>query len=1468
MGNEVQSGFEGGRGVRTVCQKGMGTGKNQKGLGKLGMGIVAGFLAGWTVLGQVRITEIMYHPAGDDPNEPGEYIELWNQGEEAVDLSGWRFDRGIQLTFPTNTILQPHAYLLVAKDPEFLKQHASLPSDLLVVGPYEGNLNNGGETIRLVNAYGQTVIRLRYGDHGDWPAAADGTGHSLVFEDFSLDPEDPRDWTASRMIGGSPGRVDNPERIPPEDLVLIQLGSIGKYFKGTEEPSGGTTDWTKIDFQTDDRWLEGPSGYGYSNNPQEQAYIKTFLDDMRGHYISVYVRLPFQLTQAQIQQIASLELVMAYDDGYVAYLNGERVHATNVEGNPPAHDDHATTSVDYQPETVDLTPFLDLLRPGTNILAVQGHNWSISGSSDFILSPTLIAHLKPLSTEQDPRRQICINEILASSGPNQGDWVELYNPTDQEIDLSGCWLSDDPAQLDKYQLPQGSTVPAHGFLVLRQQDFGFGLNAGGEKVFLTEPNKRYVLAAYGFGPQIQGVSIGRYPDGAPDWFFMPKPTPGAPNQVQRVSPVVISELMYHDPEDARYEYIELQNRGDQEVDLSQWKFRGVEFTFPDGTKLGPGEFLVVADDQEAFTERYPDVSAPVLGDYGGNLDNGGETIRLLNADDIVVDFVSYQDRPPWPVTPDGLGASLERATVVPDFTDPYQWAASPISHPSPGRPSTITGYQEPQPSPVVLTEVMYHAISETTDPRRGEFVEIYNRSKNPVDLTGWSVVGDVQFAFPEGTQLGPQQCLVLAWDPAYLKGLYSLPDSIVLGPLQGELRNGGGKVWIVRPNGRVADGVNYDDDFPWPSLADGYGKEEGKGRSLERICVDEPWGAENWRASAEDQPTPGVPPQDLVCPPPPLVTNLTLEPFPIRADSRPKLTAWVHGGERVVDGTVEFWKDDVETTGEPHQSLPLLSSSDHPEQWWVELPQFPENSIIRFRLTFQLDDGSTLQSPSSDRDVFAWHAYFVEPDVQSKYPVYHLFISSENWRKLHEWTQPGRVIGNQPNPNWNREVPAVFVARGVVYDVTVRHQGSRWNRRNGATISFPCPSHRDDGKAQVRSWRIRFPSYRDLDGMDILILQKQGGWPQHISFRMFELAGVPAPKTWWADLRINGCRYNPDAYAIERPGADLVRRWYGEVGDLFKSQGYTGNEGPWSWGDERLIIGSLNGFTESQRYKYTYDRKTRNWIASRDDDRQDLVEPLIEGLHEAKRQGKAALRAYLAEHFDVDEVLRYICTINYVGTFDDMFQNHYLYHSLRDGRWRVFPWDMDHTLGSGSYGEWNANPFRGADQARVNADPVLRQKIGNIGNRNGWWNRLKDAFFIAYQDEFVRKFLVLNNTVFAPENMDQIIEEAGALYGASEAQKQQLKDYIRARHQYLNDFLLPWVPQTPRLQITTVRHRIQIQWPAWMVGFELQSAPTLQGPWTPVPKEELTVTNDQYILRIRPQQKTLFFRLVKKETNP
>ncbi|MDB4798163.1 lamin tail domain-containing protein [Verrucomicrobia bacterium] len=1410
---------------------------------------IALFTAVLPLNAQLVISEIMYHPlplSPDDDSEAGEYIELYNSGSDSIDLSGHHIDRGITYQFPDNAFISARSYIVVAKDREALPD--SLAENRIFTG-FTGTLSNAGETIRLLNSLDQTVADVRYGTTGDWPAAPDGTGHSLVFLDPQGNPDFGRDWSSSRNRKGSPG---GPEASNTGSLdmtrSLIEKGTRGHYFKGTKEPSGGTTEWASPNFVTNADWISGASGFGYSSAASELVPVSTLLPDMRGNYLSLYVRIPFEVAEEERDRLQQLTLTMHYDDSYVVYLNGTRVAAAGVNGTPPAFDQISNAGADYAPDTINLTPHRDVLNTGLNVLSIQGHNIGLNNSSDFVLGPRLDLRLTPAQTASELIKKILINEVQTNHA-SQPDFIEFFNPTDEVLDIGGMWLSDKSEQLDLYQIPQQTTITPGTFLPIpvSEELTGFAVSSFGDQVFLTTEDLTSVVTAYAFGPQPPDSSIGRFPDGGSNWFRSTNPSPGISNNQDSQPPIVITEIMYNDPMASQNEYIEIRNLSPTSINVSGWRLGGVQFLFDEGIALEPGKPYLIADNAETLTARYSLSSELILGSFAGSLNNRGERISLLDQDDILIDTVQYDDNFPWPITPDGIGSSLERNCFESDFDDPSAWSASPLNRPSPGAQNNIESCENRGASTVRVSEILYHPATKTEDDRATEFIELANVGSAAVSLAGWVIAGDVFYVFDDNATLAPNQPILIARDPSSLIANENLNPNIVFGPYAGELPNGGGEILLVKNDGRLADRIRYNDDFPWPSIADG--GQAGKDISLNRICIEEPGDSpSNWTVLS--MPTPGVyeiNPQ--ACTLPTNLLNTGTEPQLVTRQIRPLVYA-EFSGSGPLEAFLEYWIDDPEVDGEATTRVSLNDQGLNGDQtaddqtWSVELPAFPNNSIVRYKIEYR--EGNQAQSsPSPARDAFPSHAYFVDPQADSNLPNnYHLFISSANWQALHQATDPGRVTRSRANPRWNDEVPAVFIAEGVVHEVSVRHQGSRWNRKNGSTINFDCESHRN-GSAQVRSWRIEFPSYRKHNGMDVILLQKQSGWPQHMSFKMFELAGVPAPRTSWANLRINGCDYNSDAFQIERPGRDLVARWFGEVGDLYKSQGFTGDEGPWSWGDARLIRGTRNGSTEQERYEHTYNRKTLGWKNNPFDGIQDEPEGMIEGLHSARARGKDALRSWLAANFDIERTLRYICTINYVGTFDDMFQNHYLYKKAEDGKWCMFPWDMDNTLG-GAFGETNANPFRGVDESRH----------GNVGNRSGWWNRIKDSFLIAYEPEFLEMFHLLNNTGHSPEAMAPVIQESAGIRGLGQGSVDSLVRHITRRHDFLNSFIEPRLA-SPSLEISQSQRGVTMTWPSHRNGYRLEQATNPGGPWTLFQSSQLSPLNFQ------PSEPTRFFRLTR-----
>ena len=164
--------------------------------------------------------------------------------------------------------------------------------------------------------------------------------------------------------------------------TIFQEGDAWKYFEGYSTP----TDWNALGF-SDSGWPSGPSGIGYGDGDDA-----TELANMRYNYLTLYMRYPFTVDVPN--EVSGLEFTVDYDDGFVAFINGQEVARRGV---PEGQTKDSTSSLHEAsagsggnpPEVIDLSAYASYLVEGENVFAIEVHNGSLD-SSDLSMIPTFV----------------------------------------------------------------------------------------------------------------------------------------------------------------------------------------------------------------------------------------------------------------------------------------------------------------------------------------------------------------------------------------------------------------------------------------------------------------------------------------------------------------------------------------------------------------------------------------------------------------------------------------------------------------------------------------------------------------------------------------------------------------------------------------------------------------------------------------------------------------------------------------------------------------------------------------------------------------------------------------------------------------------------------------------------------------------------------------------------------------------
>jgi hypothetical protein len=291
-----------------------------------------------------------------------------------------------------------------------------------------------------------------------------------------------------------------------------------------------------------------------------------------------------------------------------------------------------------------------------------------------------------------PLRNVVINEVLAhSENAAVPPFVELYNHSTNNVDLSGCVLTDD-ASVAQYVIPSGTAIGPGGFVAF-DASLGFTLNPAGDTVYFIKPDGSRVLDAVQFAGQANGVSYGRWPDGANDFYPLQSLTPGTNNSAIVIGNIAINELMY-DPISGNNDdqYIELYNQGTNTVSLAGWQFTaGVTYTFPGTASIAPNGYVVIGKNTSELFSNYPNLNlGNTYGNYSGKLSHDGARVALSMPQSlygtgtvyVVEDEVTYGSGGRWGQWSSGGGSSLELIDPHSNHRLAANWADSDESQKS------------------------------------------------------------------------------------------------------------------------------------------------------------------------------------------------------------------------------------------------------------------------------------------------------------------------------------------------------------------------------------------------------------------------------------------------------------------------------------------------------------------------------------------------------------------------------------------------------------------------------------------------------------------------------------------------------------------------------------------------------------------------------------------------------------------
>ena len=466
------------------------------------------------------------------------------------------------------------------------------------------NLANFSYVSNSVNVNNQSLNLTQNNDKGrlflnDLPIPT-GSLNGRIFSPVVLRAEAPAGYKFLGWKGeGGGGSTEDSE-------TLLDFEEEWTYY---DQGSQDGIDWNSKDYAYTQTWSVGNAPFGYSNS--YYSSFNTTLDygtDSSNKRPTYYFRTSVNMPKTP----SSVNFTYRCDDGFVVYVNGQYAGYYNMNTQTPSYNDYSRTYVSNLYDEGTLSLDTSLFTTGSNTIAVEVHNCN-AGSSDLYWdaslsyvpqggepspSPTDYVSTDPeytlptsgnitleavygkLSDEElalTDGHPVKINEISAANSVyvneycKKDDWVELYNTTDEDIDLEGYYLSDNVNKPTKWQVTKtegvNTVIPAHGFKVIwcskrdaiSQLHASFKLdNTEGCCVVLTSPDQTWADTLY-YKVMNGDETCGLFPDGSSNVYLLNKPTIDESNRMNMYCEVYSEEDIKPSPSTGVVKHVNQSN---------------------------------------------------------------------------------------------------------------------------------------------------------------------------------------------------------------------------------------------------------------------------------------------------------------------------------------------------------------------------------------------------------------------------------------------------------------------------------------------------------------------------------------------------------------------------------------------------------------------------------------------------------------------------------------------------------------------------------------------------------------------------------------------------------------------------------------------------------------------------------------------------------------------------------------------